>query len=47
MHKYIFPSVLIALDICAAVVYAISKDIRMSIYWLSAAILNVCVTFKF
>lgn len=47
MNKYIFPSVLIALDLLAAVVYAVTKDIRMSIYWIAAAILNICVTFKF
>lgn len=46
MNKYIFPVVLIALDAGAAVIYALHKDIRMAIYWLAAAVLNICVTFQ-
>ena len=45
MKKYIFPIVLIFLDIGAAVVYALNKDFKMAIYWLAAAVLNICVTF--
>lgn len=41
----IFPVVLIALDVCAAVVYACLGDVRHAVYWLSAAVLTVCVTF--
>jgi hypothetical protein len=40
----LFPLVLTALDICAAVVYACHGDVRHSIYWLSAAALTLCVT---
>lgn len=43
--QYIFPLLLIALDIGAAVVYAIAKDWRMVTYWIAAAVLNVSVTF--
>ena len=43
MTKYIFPIILIILDIGAAVVYAVHKDVRMAVYWLAAAVLNVCV----
>lgn len=43
--EYIFPCVLIALDLLAAVVYAINKDYKKSVYWLAAAILNIMVTF--
>nr|DAF33284.1 MAG TPA: hypothetical protein [Caudoviricetes sp.] len=25
--------------------YVISKDYKMAVYWLSAGILNICVTF--
>ena len=45
MNKYIFPVVLIILDLGAAFVYALSKDFKMRTYWIAAAVLNVCVTF--
>ena len=45
MTKYIFPVSLIALDIGAAVIYALQKDFKMMTYWISAAVLNICVTF--
>jgi len=40
-----FPTLTIVLDICAAVVYALNKDTRHTIYWLSAAILTASVTY--
>jgi hypothetical protein len=43
--EYIFPSVLIALDVCAAMPYAWHGNWRMMIYWLAAATLTACVTF--
>ncbi len=45
MNKYIFPVILITLDIGAALMYAFNKDFKMAIYWVAAAVLNVCVTF--
>lgn len=45
MNKYIFPISLIILDLGAALVYAIQKDFKMMVYWISAAVLNICVTF--
>lgn len=45
MSKYIFPVILIMLDLCALAVYAVGTDWKMAIYWLAAAVLNVCVTF--
>ena len=41
----VFPSVLIALDVCAAMPYAWHGNWRMMIYWLAAATLTACVTF--
>lgn len=43
----VFPTVLIVLDIFAAVAYAIHdvSDWRRIVYWLSAAVLTVCVTY--
>ena len=45
MNKYIFPSILIALDFGAAVVFAVNGDIKKAVYWIAAAVLNICVTF--
>ncbi len=41
----IFPITLIALDICAAVVYGWQGDVRHAVYWFAAAVLTICVTF--
>ena len=43
--KYIFPVILILLDIGAGIVYAASGDWKKLIYWLAAAVLNITVTF--
>ena len=45
MSKYIFPLILIILNIGAAVVCAVTHDFKMAVYWLAAAVLNICVTF--
>ena len=45
MRSYIFPIMLIILDLGAAVVYGISGDVRKAIYWVAAAVLNITVTF--
>jgi len=44
--EYIFPTVLIGLDIAAAMPYAMRHDWRMTVYWLAAATLTACVTYK-
>ena len=44
--EYVFPSALIALDLAAAIPYAVQRDWRMAIYWLAAATLTASVTFK-
>lgn len=43
--EYIFPTILIALDVAAAVPYAVQSNWRMAIYWLAAATLTACVTY--
>ena len=43
--EWIFPTVLIALDVAAAVPYAAKGNFRMMIYWLAAATLTACVTY--
>lgn len=41
----LFPLILIILDFIAAVFYLFNGDIRKMIYWLSAGVLSICVTF--
>lgn len=45
LRTQIFPTILIALDVGAAVVYAFDGDLRKTIYWLAAATLTTVVTF--
>jgi hypothetical protein len=45
LKQYIFPVVLILLDVGAAIIYATEKDLRKAVYWLAAAVLNITVTF--
>jgi hypothetical protein len=42
---YIFPCLLMALDLGAAVFYGVNGDFRKVIYWVAAAVLNATVTF--
>ncbi len=42
---YIFPIILMILDIGAAIVYGIHGDWKKSVYWIAAAILSATVTF--
>lgn len=41
----IFPLILIVLQIGAGIMYGLSKDWRMMIYWMAASILNIAITF--
>ena len=44
-YTYIFPTILIALDVLS-IVYGFSKDWRQVIYWIAAATLSTCVTYR-
>ncbi|NLW84464.1 MAG: hypothetical protein GXY41_08720 [Phycisphaerae bacterium] len=44
-YEKLFPTLLIILDICAAVGYIPVGDWRKVVYWLAAAILTTCVTY--
>ena len=44
-YARVFPTILIGLQICAAVIYLVGRDWRRGIYWLAAAVLNACVTY--
>jgi len=41
----IFPSIMVALSILSAVVYATHGDLRHTIYWAAAAALTASVTY--
>lgn len=43
--EYIFPLILILLDVGAAIAYGAGGDWKKAIYWLAAAVLNAAVTF--
>lgn len=45
MSRYLFPAILILLQLGAAIGYIPSGDWRMVVYWFAAAVLNVAVTF--
>ena len=45
MRAKLFPTVLIGLDICAAIAYAFAGDWRRAIYWFAAAVLTATVTY--
>ena len=42
---YMFPCLMIALDLAAAVVYGFNGDFKKVVYWVAAAVLNAAVTF--
>jgi hypothetical protein len=44
-YEKLFPTMLMILDICAAVGYMPDGDWRKVIYWLAAAVLTACVTY--
>lgn len=45
IKEKIFPLTLIILDMCASVPYFAAGDLKKGIYWIAAAVLNICVTF--
>jgi hypothetical protein len=45
MKPWIFPLILIILDLCAAGVWATHGDWRKVVYWVAAAVLTTVVTF--
>ena len=38
--EYIFPLILIVIDVLAAIVYGFNGDWRKAIYWIATAVLN-------
>lgn len=46
MVMKIFPSILIVLDLCAAMTYAVGGDYYRVGYWVCAAGITFCATFN-
>ena len=44
-YEKLFPTLLIVLDICAAIAYIPTGDWRRVVYWFAAAVLTFCVTY--
>lgn len=44
MNAKIFPTILIVLDFLAAIPYAYNHDLKMTVYWISAGVLTLSVT---
>ena len=45
MSEKILPTVLIAIDVAAGIVYACHGDFKRCVYWLAAATLTATVTY--
>jgi hypothetical protein len=43
--QHILPTILIIIDVSAAIVHAYHGDLRKFVYWIAAAILTASVTF--
>lgn len=43
--EYLFPCLIIALNLGAAIVYGVQGDVRKVMYFVAAAVLNIAVTF--
>ncbi len=44
-YEKLFPTMLILMDLCAALGYVPCGDWRKVVYWVAAAILTFCVTY--
>lgn len=44
-YEYIFPIILMVINVCASIPYAWVGNWRMFVYWIAAATLTYCVTF--
>lgn len=45
INPRVLPTMMIVLSILAAAGYAVNGDIRKTIYWAAAAVLNITVTY--
>ena len=45
MSAKLFPTILIVLDVCSALVYLSKGDLRHCVYWTACAVLTTTVTY--
>ena len=45
MSAKLFPTILIALDVCVSLVYLFKGDLRHFVYWTAAAVLTATVSY--
>ena len=45
MGSKIFPTILIVLDVCAALGYISGGEWKRVVYWIAAGVLTACVTY--
>ena len=45
MSAKLFPTILIALDVCASLGYLSNGDLRRFVYWTACAVLTATVTY--
>ena len=45
MSPRLFPTILMALDLCATVVWATHGDWRKALYWTAACVLTAAITY--
>lgn len=43
--KYLFPNILMLLNLLASITYFYYKDTYKGVYWLAACVLTYCVTY--
>lgn len=43
--EWIFPTLIIGLNIASAIAYAVQVNWKMALYWIAAATLTACVTY--
>ena len=44
-NEWIFPTLIIGLNLASAVTYFLGHNWRMGLYWIAAATLTACVTY--
>ena len=44
-QNLILPTIVIAISLCAGIVFIMTNDYKMAIYWISAGVLNASVTY--
>ena len=46
MNTKLFPTIIIALMVCAALVYLFKGEIKSAVFWIALAVANSCVVYQ-